>query len=87
MSTQTVYSFLVGPYARQIYLDGTKTMASLTAEYVQPVKEYAAKNFTYAQIDDALAAGRIDQQTYNDTIALKALIEPRPAAVAEEPTL
>lgn len=80
----TVYTWRTGPYARSIYLDGTKTFASLTEEYVEPVKERAATDFTYLQIDNALAMGHISQQEHDDTIVLKTLIEPR-ALVAEEP--
>lgn len=83
------YSFRVGNYARMIYLDGTRTFEQVALEselYDQAIKERAAKDFQYWQIDDALAAGRINQEQYDATIALKLLIEPRPlAAVAENP--
>jgi hypothetical protein len=71
-----VYSFLVGPYARKIYIDGTQRLTArdgfsgIPAEYVQPVKQYAADKFTRGQIDDALAKSYIDKQEYDDTIAL-----------------
>lgn len=71
------YQFRVGGYARTIYLDGNMTMGDLTTDYVQPVKEYAAKNFYYGQIDLALTSGYINQDVYDKTIALKILIEPR----------
>lgn len=74
------YSFRVGPYERSIYLDGTKTFEMAEAEspqYTQAIKERAAVDFTYSQIDTALAKGYINQAQYDDTIALKTLIEPR----------
>lgn len=81
------YSFRIGPYARSIYLDGTKTFAQVAVEsslYAPAIKEYAANNFTYYQIDLALTNGYISQQEYDETIALKAVIEPRPVeAVAD----
>lgn len=65
-----VYSFLVGSYARAIYLDGTKSFATIPTEYHQPVKQYAADKFTRTQIDEALAKGHITQQEYDETIVL-----------------
>lgn len=75
------YSFRVGPYARSIYLDGTKTFDTITTDYWEPVTTYASVNFTYNQIDLAVANGFITQAKYDETIALKLLIEPRPALV------
>ena len=80
-----VYTWRTGTYSRMIYLDGTKSFASLTAEYLEPVKQRAATDFSYSQIDNALAKGYINQQEYDDTIAIKTLIEPR-TLVLEEPT-
>ena len=71
-----VYSFLVGPYARKIYIDGTQRLTArdgfsgIPAEYVPPVKKYAADNFTRDQIDAALAKVYVNQQEYDDTVAL-----------------
>lgn len=73
----TVYTFRVGPYTRQIYLDGNRTFEQCGAEYRQPIIQYAAKNLFYLQIDEALSKGLIDQATYDQTIAIKATIEPR----------
>ncbi|HEY5582937.1 MAG TPA: hypothetical protein VIK78_00375 [Ruminiclostridium sp.] len=80
------YQFRVGGYARSIYLDGAVTFEQLAPDYVEPVKVYASKGFTYGQIDEALAKGYINQQQYDDTIALKTAIEPRPLSVAQ-PTI
>lgn len=72
------YTFKVGPYARSIYLDGAITFESLEASYQLPIKQRAAKDFTYSQIDNAYAKGYINQSQYDETIVLKLLIEPRP---------
>lgn len=70
-----VYSFRIGPYAREIYIFNTNRFterdgfAGIPLEYHQPVKEYAAKNYTRAQIDNALNQSYINQQEYDETIA------------------
>lgn len=78
-----IYSFMVGSYAREIYLYGNRTFATINQSYVDPVKIYAATgyfngqpttNFTgfeISQVDNALAQGWISQQEYDDTIALR----------------
>lgn len=66
-----IYQSLVVAYAKAIYLDGTKRFADIRADYVSYVKQYAADNYTLAQIDNALAQGWITQQEYDDTIALR----------------
>jgi hypothetical protein len=72
----TVYTFRIGPYARDIYIFGTKRFTerdgypAINPEYIQPVKEYAAKNYTQSQIDNALARTWINQQEYDETCAL-----------------
>jgi len=65
-----VYSFRVGPYARSVYLWGTESFQAVPLEYHQPVKEYAAKNFSQYQIDQTLQSGYITQQEYDETILL-----------------
>jgi hypothetical protein len=74
------YSFRIGNYSRMIYLDGTRTFEQVAIEsplYEQAIKERAAKDFTYAQIDEAFAKGFTNQGQYDETLALKHLIEPR----------
>jgi hypothetical protein len=65
----TVYSFRVGPYARDIYLYGKQRLENIPAEYYTPVEQYAADNFTRSQIDNALAVTWITQQQYDETVA------------------
>jgi len=74
------YQWRIGGYTRQIYLDGTTTFEVAIAadiRYEQAIKEYAAKNFYYGQIDDAFTKLYITQTVYDETIALKTAIEPR----------
>jgi len=68
-----VYSFRIGPYARSIYSYGTATFADIPTEYIQPVKEYAAKTFSQYEMDLAIGNGFITQQQYDETILLKPL--------------
>lgn len=78
------YTFRVGSYSRCIYLDGTRTFEQAIAEdikYEQAIKVYASTYFDYYQIDLALTNGYINQQQYDDTIALKTVITPRPLMV------
>lgn len=66
-----IYASLTKAYAQAIYLDGTKKFSEIRPEYVEPVKQYAAANYTQEQIDNALATGYITQQEYDETIAYK----------------
>jgi hypothetical protein len=66
-----IYQSLVIAYAKAIYLDGTKKFSEIRPEYVEPVKQYAATNYTNEQIQNALTMGYITQQEYDDTIAYK----------------
>ncbi|MGC4378415.1 hypothetical protein WD019_16040 [Fictibacillus sp. Mic-4] len=69
-----VYTFKIGPYARAIYIYGNQRFIArdgytgIPEEYHQPVKEYAAKNFTQSQLDYALYKAWISQQDYADTV-------------------
>jgi hypothetical protein len=66
----TVYTFRIGPYARDIYLYGRQSLTTIPAEYYTPVEQYAADNFTRSQIDNALVKTWITQQQYDETVAL-----------------
>lgn len=71
-----VLSFRTSTYARNIYLLGTERLTArdgyngVPAEYYTPVETFAATKFTLAQIDNALAQGWINQQEYDETVAL-----------------
>jgi hypothetical protein len=64
-----IYTWRVSTYARDIYLYGNRTLNDVPADYVEPIKTYAAQSFTQAQIDNALANAWITQQEYADTLA------------------
>jgi hypothetical protein len=65
-----IYASLTKAYAQAIYLDGTKKFSEIRSEYVEPVKQYAALNYTDEQILNALDNGWISQQEYDETMAI-----------------
>lgn len=77
-----VYSFRVGPYARDIYLYGKQRFTArdgysgIPEEYHEPVKKYAAKNFYLDQLDNALAQTWTTQQEYDETLAYRTIDSP-----------
>lgn len=68
-----VIASLTKAYSQAIYLDGTKKFSEIRPEYVEPVKQYAATNYTQEQIDNALAVGYISQQEYDETMSYKTI--------------
>lgn len=74
-----IYPFRTSNYASNIYIWGTTRFELIPTEYHEPVKQFAAANFTvepYApaenrtkQIDIALANGWITQQEREQTVA------------------
>ncbi|KKC45822.1 hypothetical protein VE23_25205 [Paenibacillus sp. D9] len=77
-----ILSFLVGSYARDIFLYGNRTFPSIKPDYVQPVKQYAAATYSYDQVDNALSRGWITAQEHAHTTAL---MPPRPAPPEPNP--
>lgn len=77
MTIATVYPFRVQTYARAIYVYGTNRLTArdgytgVPTEYYIPVQQYAAANYTVAQLDLALASGWITQAEYDETMAYK----------------
>jgi hypothetical protein len=67
-----IYAFRTGTYSRNIYLYGNTTFAAIPVEYHEPVKQYAATNFSDEQIANALYRGWITQEEYDQTMAYKA---------------
>lgn len=63
-----VISLLVKQYAVCIYVYGTRKFSSIPAEYHEPVKQYAATNYTLEQLDNALVNGFITEQEYQETL-------------------
>lgn len=74
-------------YARNIYLRGLETFATIPAEYVQPVKQWAADKYYIDDIDYAVTREWITQAERDETVALKGPEDPQylPVTVAEEP--
>jgi hypothetical protein len=66
-----VIGSLTKAYAQAIYLDGTKKFSDIRPEYVEPVKQHSAANYSDTQIQNALDNGWISEQEYQATIALK----------------
>jgi hypothetical protein len=66
-----VYPSLTKAYAQAIFIDGTKRFSEIKEEYVEPLKQHAAANYTKSQIDKALANGWITQVEYDETLAYK----------------
>lgn len=64
-----VVPVLVKQYAVCVYQYGTRTVSSVSEIYKEPVKEYAAQNYSLSIIDNALAKGYVSEQEYQETIA------------------
>lgn len=60
---------LVRQYAVCVYVHGTRSFETVVADYHEPVKKYAAENYTLEQIDRALVNGYITESEYQQTIA------------------
>jgi len=72
---------LVKSYASTIYLAGRNSFPNLAligkSDYVEPVKQYAAANYSTSLIDYARDQGYITPQEHADTIALKTPNDPQ----------
>ncbi|CAM4109638.1 hypothetical protein METH109765_23020 [Mesobacillus thioparans] len=72
-----IYSFRTGTFARNIYLYGNERFTAregfngIPEEYHQPVKDYAAKQFTLMEIEKARINNWITQNEYEDTVLLR----------------
>lgn len=64
-----VNNLLTKQYAVCIYIHGTRKFDSVINDYKEPVKQYAAQNYTLEQIDNALVKSYINEQEYQETIA------------------
>jgi hypothetical protein len=60
---------LTRQYALCVYKYGTRQFSTVVAEYHEPVKQYAAENYTLEIIDYALLKGFITEQEYVDTMS------------------
>lgn len=59
-------------YTSNIITYGNRNFTTIPTEYVEPVKEYTAVNYTNFQIDTSLTRGYISEQEYTDIMTLKA---------------
>lgn len=75
-----VYSFRTNTYARNIYYFGTERLTArdgfngIPAEYYVPVEQRASEIYSTEQLQLALKKGWINQQEYDETIALKTTV-------------
>lgn len=68
-------ALLTKAYAVNIITYGNRNFSTIPADYVQPVKEYIAQNFTDIQIDKAIESGYITEQDFTDIMTLKATFQ------------
>lgn len=66
-----IHQLLVKMYATNIITYGNRNFGTIPENYVQPVKEYIALNYTDWQIDNALVQGYITEQEYTEIMTLK----------------
>lgn len=69
-----IHGFVTSTYARNIYLLGASSFTKIQNEqpqYIEPVKQFAAQNYTDDQIKRALDNDWINQQQYDDTMTYK----------------
>lgn len=72
---QTIFPWLTSSYAMAIYLYGTRRFTArdgysgIPTSYHEPVKLYAATNYSMSQINNALMDGYINETEYNETLA------------------
>lgn len=66
-----INQLLVKMYATNIITYGNRNFGTIPENYVQPVKEYVALNYTDWQIDNALAQSYITEQEYTEIMTLR----------------
>lgn len=64
-----VNNLLTKQYAVCVFVHGTRKFETVVADYHEPVKQYAADNYTLEQIDNALVKGYVTETEYQQTIA------------------
>ncbi|MDT0160254.1 hypothetical protein [Bacillus sp. AG4(2022)] len=63
-----IIPLLTKQYAVCVYVYGTRKFETVVADYHEPVKKYAAANYTLEQIDNALVKGYITESEHIDTM-------------------
>ena len=66
-----IHQLLVKMYATNIITYGNRNFGTIPENYVQPVKEYIALNYTDWQIDNALVQDYITEQEYTEIMTLR----------------
>lgn len=66
-----IHQLLVKMYATNIITYGNRNFGTIPENYVHPVKEYIALNYTDWQIDNALVQGYITEQEYTEIMTLR----------------
>jgi hypothetical protein len=61
-------AILTKQYAVCVYVYGTRKFETVVGDYHEPVKKYAAENYTLEQIDNALVKGYITEEEYVNTM-------------------
>lgn len=71
----TIIPMLTRQYAVCVYVHGTRRFDTVVTDYHEPVKQYAADNYTLEQIDSAFVKGYISETEYQNTIAYTQKVE------------
>ena len=85
-----ILGFRTSTYARNIYMFGTNRLTArdgfsgVAGGYYTPSEQYTASNYTKANIDNALAMTWINDQEYDETLALITLTTPLAPNVAAD---
>jgi hypothetical protein len=69
MAILAIYPWLIPVYAYAIYCSGSNRLSTIPAQYRIPVMQYAAANYSSAQIQVALINEWITQEEYDATMA------------------
>lgn len=75
-----IYSFRTNTYARNVFYFGNERLTArdgyngVPAEYYTPVEQRAADIYPVEQLQLALSKGWINQQEYDETVALKTTV-------------
>lgn len=64
----SINKLLTKQYAVCVYVHGTRSFETVVADYHEPVKQFAAENYTLEQIDNAYVKGYITDTEYQQTI-------------------
>lgn len=63
-----IIPILTKQYAVCVYVYGTRKFETVVSDYHEPIKQFAAKNYTLEQIDNALVKEYITESEYIETM-------------------